>query len=488
MVDGAEARGQLHGGEVGQRQVLSFMENSQIEQIGIAAAVVSIEADHDVVLVGTDPVSGGLAAVDRGPDGAGDLGGGQPLQGCLLAVDVDPQLRLSLFIVVVQLGQAGNIRDGPLDVLGHGGEHREIFAPELDFHRLSDGRTILGPGHVDARPGHSSNIPGDLIQGKEGALSPVLHIQQVDGYHGAVGRAAGGSEVVHVAGSAYLGHVVLQIAGALDPLLDGPYHPVGDIEPGAQGSLHLDIDLFRFTVGKELHSMVEDPEQTQHRHPGGRHHGQEDEPPFAAAEQPVQAPFIAGRKMLQQPVADPFSLLLIQTQEGGGHHRIDHQPHEQGAGQGDDQSYGQVLHEISHEAAPEHQGDESQQRGGCGGDHGRTHLAGGFLGRLDQPFSFLMLAVDVFHDHHCVVHQHAQRQDQAVEHDCVQGVIQQAENSEADQHGQGYGDAHQQAVAAAEEEVEHQDYQQHAGDDVVLQVTHHGVDFLAEIGDDLVFD
>ncbi len=98
------------------------------------------------------------------------------------------------------------------------------------------------------------------------------------------------------------------------------------------------------------------------------------------------------------------------------------------------------------------------------------------------------MPVDVLHDHDRVVHEHAEQQDQAEQHDHVQGVAEGLDEKERDQHAQGDDHRDDRAGSPAHEQDEHRGDQDQRGQDIVLEVRHGAADHLRHIGDDVEGD
>jgi len=93
--------------------------------------------------------------------------------------------------------------------------------------------------------------------------------------------------------------------------------------------------------------------------------------------------------------------------------RIEHEPHKERGQQAQGQGDWQVLHEVTHNARPEHQRQERAHGGerGCGDRPG--DLARSEYRCLNAAVTELDVAVDVLHDDDGIVYQHTQNQHQA---------------------------------------------------------------------------
>ena len=196
--------------------------------------------------------------------------------------------------------------------------------------------------------------------------------------------------------------------------------------------------------------------------PGGRQDGQGDQPPASAPREPWRA--------------FPF-----QAQPAAAQHRDDHKGDEQGARQGHDQGRGQVLHELADGAGPEQQRTEGGQGRQCRGDDGQGHLPDRLARRRCPLPALLDVAVGVLDDDDGVVDQHAEGEDQREQDHHVHGHPEQPEEEKGEQHRRRDGDSHEHRGAHPEEEQEHGDDQQQAGEDVVLQAVDHHADVAGHV-------
>ena len=80
--------------------------------------------------------------------------------------------------------------------------------------------------------------------------------------------------------------------------------------------------------------------------------------------------------------------------------------------QGDDQGGDQVAVDLLGKIADKENGEEDGDGGHRAGEDRPHHLLGALDdGRFQPLFHLLEVALDILQHHHCVVHQHAQRQD-----------------------------------------------------------------------------
>ncbi len=96
------------------------------------------------------------------------------------------------------------------------------------------------------------------------------------------------------------------------------------------------------------------------------------------------------------------------------------------------------------------------------------------------------MPVDVLDDDDRVVDQHAQRQDQAEEHDEVEGEAQGLERQEGQQHRQRDREADEEAAARAHEGEHHAHDEDQRGEDAVLELADHVADVAGLVGEDPV--
>ena len=334
-----------------------------------------------------------------------------------------------------------------------------------------------GPVHglVHRDLGAGDLAPNPLLharQGLEAVEAPLVVLGEVHHDAGVVGslgaayqRAASGADGGHrrlgVLEALDAAHLQLQLAGDAVEVLDA----------GAHRRLGIDPDLPGRDVLREEHdAAVEAAEGGDHGHEHRQGSGDDDE---AVAEGPAQDPLVAvdqprqvrpleaprqgtedqamgqdggdgggGQQGRGQGVGrgqtrggqngegdqrqaprkrHPGSPLSLQPQPPAAQHRNDDEGHEEGAGEGDDQGHGQVLHELAHGARPEQERTEGGQGRQRRGDDGQSHLARGLARGLCPVPALLDVAVGVLDDDDGVVHEHAEGEDQGEQDHHVHG-------------------------------------------------------------------
>ena len=167
----------------------------------------------------------------------------------------------------------------------------------------------------------------------------------------------------------------------------------------------------------------------------------------------------------------------------GAEHRQKYQGHGQRCQQAENHRCRQVLHELADHAGPEQQRQEHHQGGGGGGDHRPGHPRGrvgpGLTGRLP----LMQVAVGQLGDDDGAVDQHAGHQDQAEQHDDVEGEAEHPDQQDAAEEGAGNGQADQQRRTHAHARHHQDQYQDDGGKHVVEQVAEHVLHFLRLIHD-----
>ena len=81
--------------------------------------------------------------------------------------------------------------------------------------------------------------------------------------------------------------------------------------------------------------------------------------------------------------------------------------------------------------------------------------------------------VDVLDDHDRVVHEHAENEDEAEQHDHVQRIAHELDADERYQHRQRDRDRDEHRVPKTEERHQHRDHEDQTGQDVVLELVDH---------------
>jgi hypothetical protein len=162
--------------------------------------------------------------------------------------------------------------------------------------------------------------------------------------------------------------------------------------------------------------------------------------------------------------------------EGGAQHRREHHGHDERGDQRRRQRDRQILHVLADHARPEHQRQEhhdgDRERAGDRPGHGARRLAVG----LEARHAFDHLAVGVFHQDDGAVDQHAGGQDQAEQHDHVDGQPGDGEDEDAHEKGGGNRDPDHGAAAQAERPDDDDHHQQDREDQAVLQLLEHVAD------------
>ena len=162
-------------------------------------------------------------------------------------------------------------------------------------------------------------------------------------------------------------------------------------------------------------------------------------------------------------------------------HRREHHGHQQRGQQRRRQRDRQILHELADHAGPENQRQEhddgDRQRAGDRPGHGAGRGAVGV--QLRQALDHL--AVGILHQHDRAIHQHAGGEDQAEQHDHIDGQARQRQRQDADQEGGGDGDAHQHAAAESERADDDDHDQQDGEDQAALQLVEHVLDVVRAV-------
>ena len=155
----------------------------------------------------------------------------------------------------------------------------------------------------------------------------------------------------------------------------------------------------------------------------------------------------------------------MRAERRGEHQRIEHRRRQRR-----DQRDRHVLHELADDPRPEQQrregGDPRQRRGDHRPGHPPRREREGLLARhaLGHP------PLGELGDDDRIVHQHPDREDQAEEHDDVDGQPRQRQQEDADQERHRDREADQDRRPPGEREQDDDEDQHHRGQHAVLQV------------------
>ena len=381
---------------------------------------------------GRDAVLRGAAAIDR--ELPVDAGGGQAVG------DVD-----HVGDAAQRVGHAAG------DVVEAGG----IDGGELDLDRLAGRRAGGGHRDLDVGAGDAGHAGAELVEDGVGALAlaPVdeLVLDHADHVLGDVAAALAG-------GAADAGIDRLDAGPAEDARLGLADQRVLFLDRQVAAGVDVEQAVVRLDVGEELDPGAVLAVGHRHRHEE-RDRGEEHQQRVAdgaADDRHVDA--VAGLVVRR-------GLGEMRAEGRGEDQRVEHRGRERR-----DQRDRHVLHELADDPRPEEQRREGGDAGQRGGDHRAGHPLGGELeGRLARH-ALGHPALGELGDDDRVVDQHADREDQAEEHDDVDGQPRHRQQEDADQERDRDREADQDRGAAREREEDDDEDQHHRGQHAVLQV------------------
>ena len=263
-----------------------------------------------------------------------------------------------------------------------------------------------------------------------------------------------------------------------DPLQRERQYPDAG-EPGDRGQER--VRLEEHAAERERRAEAQEDHERRRKRPVAKEPGAR--PGVRARpEGPLEEPAVAApeRMFLGIGLLDAAPRRLHQV---GAERRIDDERHHQRRREPDDEGHRQVGHEVPDDPGPDEERRERAERGDRRGDDRAGDLGGGLVRRVRTRVAVLAVAVDVLDDHHRVVHQHPEHEDEAEQHHHVQRVADPAEYQERGQHRERDGHPHEEGVPEAYERHQASDHQQQPRNDVVLELVHHPPDLDGDVAD-----
>ena len=329
--------------------------------------------------------------------------------------------------------------DGP----GGGLQGLHILAVDLQGHTVA-GDVAHHAGHDVLRRYLAVHIGAQGLDLLAHAVAGVV-IRQSDVNGGVIFAAAGGGH--HGQGRIGLDHGAHGVHSLHRHAAAG--HLVGIFHGLLTGAVlrHIDgdVDAVHIHIGHEAEAPADGDNagKEQQRQGTGQHRR-------LVIQRPDDGFLVSGIDLIQQ--AGLLHQRTLQHTAGhGGHHRQRHQK----AGQqriGDGQ--GQVGKQLTGQALHKHDRREHAHGGqGAGGD-GAQHLLCAGHGGLHHRGAFCAEPVDIFDDHHGVIHQHAHRHQQTAEGDHVDGDAGEVHQHHGKDHAGGDGDQGDQGRPPVTQEQE----------------------------------
>ena len=151
----------------------------------------------------------------------------------------------------------------------------------------------------------------------------------------------------------------------------------------------------------------------------------------------------------------------VPPQHAGRHGRHQRQRHQQAGQQGICNGQGQIGEQLLRQALHEHDRREHAHRGESGRRHRAQHLSRAGHRSLDDGSALGPQAVNVFDDHHRVVHQHTHRYGQAAEGDHVDGDTGEVHQHHRENDADGDGDQGDEGGPPVTQEQEQHHHREH---------------------------
>src|SRR3990167_4461851 len=386
-----------------------------------------------------------------------------------LAIDLDPPLDAGQGTVILDVLEAADAEHAGAQLLDESIGLGRIQGAYLQLDRLAAAGALFLSAELEDHAGNVGTALAHVGKNLSGR-TPLMPIDELE-LQGAdhvdpelavrLGQGAGVQRLD-------FGHAEQT---AFDLLQQGVLFLHRQVAAGAQP----DLRVFRLDLGKELHPMVvaavtdiDQGNQREYAEQGQARPAQQLVEQFA-----VGLGATAGRARQR----------LRATAGHRAQYRQEHQGHGQGGEQADDHRGRQVFHELADHPGPEQQRQEYHQGGGGGGDHRPGHSRRRVGPGLARVLALMQVAVGQLGNDDGAIHQHPGDQDQAEQHDYVEGEAEHPDQQDAGQEGAGNGQADQQRRAQAHARHHQDQHQDNGGHHVVEQVAEQALDFLRLIHD-----
>ena len=150
--------------------------------------------------------------------------------------------------------------------------------------------------------------------------------------------------------------------------------------------------------------------------------------------------------------------------------RTDDKSHKQGGPKGGNQGNGQIPHELAHHVGPEEQGNKRRYRCDRGGDNGHSDFLRSILRCLKRGLLvFVLMPIDVFDNHDCIIDKDAERENKGKKDHEVQCDIKSTENHKRDEHRERNRRRYKDRILESEEHEQGEYDKDHPGHDAVLE-------------------
>jgi len=428
-----EASLDLHFGDLCERDHLTeTVLDAEILDVAQAGARGCIEPDENVELVVTVPERRCLEAVDRDSHGVRNVGDREANLARRVLVDPHRNLGPSRLEVRLHVDDVVDVFDELFGLRCDTAERGVVLADDLDVDRGPGRRPSLFLDDLDRRADDSLEILANGIDRFIRGSDPLLVIDELDGDSAAMGGCPARAEVHHVAiPGPDVGDEGRDVVAASQHALGRAHDAVARVEIGAIRQRHVDVDPIGRHLGEELDAVV--VLAVDRKGPDERHEdGDCDDP--APSQRETQAGAVGaiddvvrqrlelveavdgGARVLfglgagwcgprcrwvigaqrgvgplarQAGIGAPVGVLELgvvecprRSHEERADHGVDDEGHEEARAQNDDHRHGQVVHELAHDAWPQHHwGERShRRRGRC--DHRPGDLAGPVPRRL----------------------------------------------------------------------------------------------------------